>query len=57
MIMKAVQDIEFLNDVIQEYSVKDTITNNYVFTHEFARHIANKSLFYITEKHKCLYPG
>ncbi|MBE0654870.1 MAG: GNAT family N-acetyltransferase [Bacteroidales bacterium] len=49
--MKAISDIESLNDLIHDYSARDTITNNYVFTNEFAQHIANKNLFFITEKH------
>jgi ribosomal protein S18 acetylase RimI-like enzyme len=47
--MYLVQDIETLNNIIKEYFLRNTITNNYVLINSYSEHIAERNLYTITK--------
>lgn len=47
--MDLINDIELLNKLIQNYFVRNTITNNYLLSSAYSQHIENRRLFYITK--------
>lgn len=46
--MKPVNDIESLNEIIKNYFLKKTITNNYLLPESYAQYIDTKKLFFFT---------
>jgi len=53
--MNLIKDIESLNKLIQNYFVKNTVTNNYVLSDAYSHYIAEKRLFSVTsESNVCI---
>ena len=46
--MNLIEDIESLNEIIDNYFVKNTITNNYMLSSAYSQYIADKNLFCVT---------
>lgn len=45
--MKIIEDIETLNEIIQNYFVKKTITNNYLLSSDYSQYITDKKLYWV----------
>jgi ribosomal protein S18 acetylase RimI-like enzyme len=46
--MNPVKDIKSLNEIIQNYFLKKTVTNNYLLPEAYAQYITEKKLYFIT---------
>jgi ribosomal protein S18 acetylase RimI-like enzyme len=46
--MNLINNLEILNNLIQKYFIKGTVTNNYVLSGDYLHYIAARELFYIS---------
>jgi len=53
--MHLISDIGLLNDIIRNYFVKNTLTNNYLLSSAYYQYILKRKLFYIaTSSNACI---
>ena len=45
--MEPITDLESLNEIIQDYFLNKTVTNNFLFPEAYAQYITEKKLYYI----------
>lgn len=52
--MKAVSDINHLNEIVEKYFIRHTLTNSYVLIDEYKEYIQQQRLFYIANENNLI---
>ena len=49
MQLKIIKSLDKLETIIEEHSSKDSLTNNYILSHDFKHYIEKKNIYYWNE--------